>query len=81
MAERTSMRKGDGGIFHKPAVFYPRHSTGLAYPRHSMYAIYAYIDPQNHPNVGIYGIHGVSGIYSNLNCLHRKELPSLPHLF
>ena len=24
-------------------------------------AIYAYIDPQNHPNVGIYGIHGVSG--------------------
>ena len=20
-----------------------------------MYAIYAYIDPQNHPNVGIYG--------------------------
>ena len=27
-----------------------------------MYAIYAYIDPQNHPNVGIYGIHGVSGI-------------------
>ena len=30
-------------------------------PRHSMYAIYAYIDPQNHPIVGIYGIHGVSG--------------------
>ena len=27
-----------------------------------MYAIYAYIDPSNHPNVGIYGIHGVSGI-------------------
>ena len=27
-----------------------------------MYAIYAYIDPQNHPNVGVYGIHGVSGI-------------------
>ena len=24
-------------------------------------AIYAYIDPQNHPNVGRYGIHGVSG--------------------
>ena len=24
-------------------------------PRHSMYAIYAYIDPRNHPNVGIYG--------------------------
>ena len=31
-------------------------------PRHSMYAIYAYIDPQNHPNVGKYTIHGVSGI-------------------
>ena len=31
-------------------------------PRYSMYAIYAYIDPQNHPNVGIYAIHGVSGI-------------------
>ena len=26
-----------------------------AYPRHSMYTIYAYIDPQNHPNVGMYG--------------------------
>ena len=22
---------------------------------------YAYIDPPNHPNVGKYGIHGVSG--------------------
>ena len=30
-----------------------------------MYAIYVYIDPPNHPNVGIYGIHGVSGIYVN----------------
>ena len=29
-----------------------------------MYAIYAYIDPSNHPNVGIYGIHGVFG-YTN----------------
>ena len=26
-----------------------------------MYAIYTYIDPSNHPNVGIYGIHGVFG--------------------
>ena len=25
-----------------------------------MYAMYAYIDPSNHPNVGIYGIHGVA---------------------
>ena len=35
----------------------------IIYPIHSMYAIYAYISPPNHPNVGIYiyGIHGVSG--------------------
>ena len=33
----------------------------LTKPRHSMYAIYAHIDPQNHSNVGIYGIHGASG--------------------
>ena len=26
-----------------------------------MHAIYAYINPQNHPNVGIYSIHGVPG--------------------
>ena len=26
-----------------------------------MYGIYAYINPPNHPNVGIYGIHGASG--------------------
>ena len=36
-------------------------------PIHSMYAIYAYIDPPNHPNVGIYGIHGASGIGSYLS--------------
>ena len=43
-----------------------RRTTGRVertVPRHSMYTIYAYIDPQNHPNVGIYGIHGVSGVY------------------
>ena len=27
-----------------------------------MYGIYAYIDPPNHPNVGIYSIHGVYGL-------------------
>ena len=32
------------------------------YPKHSMYAIYAYIDPPNHPNVGKYGIHGAFGL-------------------
>ena len=26
-----------------------------------MYGIYAYIDPPNHPNVGIYDIHGAFG--------------------
>ena len=30
---------------------------------HSMYGIYAYIDPSNHPNVDIYGIHGAFGYY------------------
>ena len=40
-----------------------KQRSGRATPRHSMYAIYAYIDPQNHPNVGIHGIHGVSGTY------------------
>ena len=33
----------------------------IPYPKRSMYAIYGYIDPPNHPNVGIYGIHGESG--------------------
>ena len=32
------------------------------YPDTPMYPIYAYIDPPNHPNVDIYGIHGVFGI-------------------
>ena len=36
-------------------------------PRHSMYAIYAYIDPPNHPNVGKYGIHGVSGHVNHMS--------------
>ena len=29
-----------------------RNTVEVTRPRHSMYAIYAYIDPQNHPNVG-----------------------------
>ena len=36
----------------------PRHSMGLPYMPN--------IDPQNHPNVGIYGIHGVSGNWSGV---------------
>ena len=36
----------------------PRDSL---YPKHSMYGICTYIETQNHPNVGVYGIHGVSG--------------------
>ena len=31
-----------------------------------MSVIYAYIDPSNHPNVGKYAIHGVSGTGSNI---------------
>ena len=34
-------------------------------PRHSMYAISAYIGVVLGVNVGIYGIHGVSGIYKS----------------
>ena len=36
-------------------------SIHVTYPRHSMYAIYAYIRVVWGVNVGIYGIHGVSG--------------------
>ena len=43
-------------------VPYGSGSSKRIFPRRSMYAIYAYIDPSNHPNVGKYDIHGVSGI-------------------
>ena len=39
-----------------------------ASPRHSMYAIYAYIGVVLGVNVGIYGIHGVSGSLSRPVC-------------
>ena len=43
-------------------------------PKHSMYAIYAHIDPPNHPNVGKYGIHGVSGnCFSGMCSLGRPR--------
>ena len=38
-----------------------KHTTISQTLHDFMYAIYAYIDPQNRPNVGIYGTHGVSG--------------------
>ena len=38
-------------------------SSFLLLPKHSMYAIYAYIGVVWGVNVGIYGIHGVSGLY------------------
>ena len=41
-------------------------------PRHFMYAICAYIDPANHPDVGIYGIHGVSGNWFSLEFMIRS---------
>ena len=45
---------------------------------HSMYAIYAYIDPGNHPSVGIYAIHGVFGI-EVLQVVH--DFSSNAHVF
>ena len=36
-------------------------------------AIYAYIDPSNHPNVGIYGIHGVSGTGATTRARFRTQ--------
>ena len=38
-------------------------TVGIYNPSQTLHvtAIYAYIDPQNHPNVGKYTIHGVSG--------------------
>ena len=35
-------------------------------------AIYAYIDPSNHPNVGKYTIHGVSEYYTVLALLETQ---------
>ena len=40
-----------------------------------MYAIYAYIDPPNHPNVGIYSIHGAPGIGNEQQI---QKLPKVP---
>ena len=47
---------GNGGnrLTDRFLVTYPNTTNGTG--------IYAYIDPQNHPNVGMYAIHGVSGI-------------------
>ena len=45
-------------------IFGPTHVT----PRRSMSVIYAYIDPSNHPNVGKYAIHGVSGTVTVTSC-------------
>ena len=38
-----------------------------------MYAIYAYIDPPNHPNVGKYTIHGVFGTCGMMQVLGTRE--------
>ena len=51
-------------------LFQPSYVCGICqcllgqvffYPRYSMYGIFTYIYPKNHPNVGKYTIHGVSG--------------------
>ena len=31
-----------------------------------MYAIYAYIDPPNHPNVGTHGVSSIHGVYDSV---------------
>ena len=51
----------------RPRVYMERYlkSTESIYPIHSMYGIYAYIDPPNHPNVGIWQSPGAFG-YLNL---------------
>ena len=38
-------------------------------PKRSMYVIYAYIGVVWGVNVGIYSIHGVSGMFKYVNCL------------
>ena len=56
----------------------------LNIPRHSMYVIYAYIGVVWGVNVGIYGIHGVSGIWNtvdssvNSSALDLKTLKGAP---
>ena len=52
--------------------------TNIIIPRHSMYAIYTYIDPQNHPNVGKYAKHGVSGRYC---IIYDPHLFQASHMF
>ena len=44
-----------------------------------MYAIYAYIDRPNHPNVSIYGIHGVfeMAVFVFVVEGHRAKPPSV----
>ena len=46
-----------------------------------MYAIYAYIDPQNHPNVGIYDRHGVSGFGLQVLIFHFHVMCAVHVLF
>ena len=52
----------------------PRHSMGLPYI-YIYYIIYIYIDASNHPNVGIYGIHGVSGCGLTFRFKSRRPHP------
>ena len=53
----------DGRIRIHVSIGFSFQGNQTSFPIHSMYGIYAYIDPPNHPNVGIYGIHGASGYY------------------
>ena len=39
-----------------------------------MYGLYAYIDPPNHHNVGIYGIHGAFGLCLGSRMLRKAAM-------
>ena len=60
----------------------PKHSTGnktyinINQPRHSMYGIFTYIGVVWGVNVGIYGIHGVSGYIINQCYIYESSWPS-----
>ena len=50
----------------------PSKGSIIQVPRHSMYGMYAYIGVVWGVNVGIYGIHGASGSWSD-QVVHRNS--------
>ena len=72
--EASSIRRAGWAQAEVPEAADVRHTTGKKVttdsflsivPRHSMYGIFTYIGVVLGVNVGIYGIHGVSGVYSS----------------